>query len=82
MIQLTIPNYKCVEINGSLSHTRAYHVYTIQVNNGYSTYTLEKRYSDFHQLHKEVSHQLKSQLPVEVNVLTETPFYLLVTQAV
>jgi hypothetical protein len=60
MIQVTIPSYKSVEINGSLSHARTYHVYTIQINNGYSTYSIEKRYSDFHQLHREVSEMINA----------------------
>jgi hypothetical protein len=52
-VRAFIPSYKCVEISG---RNKRFHTYRIEVLHNDELSYLDKRYSDFLQLHKEVKH--------------------------
>ena len=51
MIRVAIPRYRLIESDG---HSKNFYVYIVEVSCGGTTLTLEKRYSAFHRLYKEV----------------------------
>ncbi|CAL8143716.1 unnamed protein product [Orchesella dallaii] len=60
MIKAFITSYQCVEIRG---RNKKYHTYRIEIHHKDEVLNLDRRYSDFLQLHKELRKQFGSDIP-------------------
>jgi len=61
MIKAFITSYQCVEIRG---RNKKYHTYRIEIHHNDEVLHLDRRYSDFLQLHKELRRQFGSDIPL------------------